>query len=171
MKKIIKPIAIALIAIFSMQMLTSCFGKFALTRIIYKFNDGLGGNDIGGRFIKTIVMWVMLIIPVYGIGSFIDIIILNLIEFWTGKNPLAMKAGESDTQFVTFKGNSYKMVATQGQMIVTILDGKNAGKSQTLYFNQDHTISILHEGQQVKVAQFAYNDYTMASINTSLQAN
>ncbi|MFN0048958.1 MAG: DUF3332 family protein [Cytophagales bacterium] len=168
MKKFIRPIAFTLVALFSAQLLTSCFGKFALVNKLYDFNNGLGGKDLAGRFIKTLVFWVMTIIPIYGIAAFIDIIILNLIEFWTGSNILSMKEGESETQFLTYAGREFQLTGTKGKMSIKELSGKNAGKETVLYFNNDNTIVILNEGKMVKVADYNVSNATFASFETGI---
>jgi hypothetical protein len=144
MKKLIRPIAFTLVVLFSGQLLTSCFGKFALVNKLYDFNNGLGGKDLAGRFIKTLVFWVMIIIPVYEIGGLIDIIILNLVEFWTGSNILSMKEGESEIQFLTYAGREFQLTGTKGKMSIKELSGKNVGKEIVLYFTNDNTIAILN---------------------------
>jgi hypothetical protein len=65
--------------------LSGCYGKFALTKKLYDWN-----GSFGNKFLSTVIMWVFMIIPVYGVCTFIDGFVLNLIEFWTGSNPLAM---------------------------------------------------------------------------------
>lgn len=72
-----------------------CFGGFALTKKLYQFNKSImaGDNSMGARFVRTLVMWIMTIIPVYGIGMFVDLIILNLVEFWSGKPLIASSSG------------------------------------------------------------------------------
>ncbi len=72
---------------------TGCYGKFALTRKLYDWNGSLGN-----KFVNTLVMWVLMIIPVYGVVTFIDGFILNLIEFWSGSNPLATVDHEDGSQ-------------------------------------------------------------------------
>lgn len=165
MKKFTRPVALALLTLFSAQLLTSCFGKFALVRMLYQFNDGLGGKDLGGRFIKSIVMWVMLILPIYSIASFIDIIILNLIEFWTGSNPIAMKEGESETQMITYAGREFQLTATKGQMEIVELSGKNKGKTTVLHFS-NNAISVVNNGQMVKIADYQAAPATFATAET-----
>jgi len=74
----------------------ACFGKFPLVRTVYEFNAWIGdkvGGGYLGRFVSTVVMWVFLLLPVYEIAGFIDIVLFNLIEFWSGK-PLFMKGSE-----------------------------------------------------------------------------
>jgi len=78
---------VALALVISMFTLTNaaCFGKFELTRKIYKFNEGVSSN----WFVRTLLMWVLMIIPVYAISGFLDMLIFNLIECFTGKNVLS----------------------------------------------------------------------------------
>lgn len=65
-----------------------CYGRFPLTRAVYKLNADLGNEfeaSTNQRGIcKTLVMWGFLIIPVYGFATLADGLVLNLIEFWTG---------------------------------------------------------------------------------------
>ncbi len=69
---------------------TGCFGSFTLVKKVYEFNDGASDN----KFVKTLLFYVLNIVPVYGIAGFLDLIIFNLLEFWTGSNPIAMNEGE-----------------------------------------------------------------------------
>ena len=69
---------------------TGCFGSFALTRKVYEFNKG-----VGDKWMQSIVAWAFCIIPVYGFAVGVDFIILNLVEFWTGTNPVAYGPGQS----------------------------------------------------------------------------
>lgn len=70
----------------------NCFGKFALVRKIYDINDGLTFGETGklGGVIKTVIMIAFIFVPVYGIAGFLDVILFNLLEFWTDKNPMAI---------------------------------------------------------------------------------
>lgn len=74
---------IALSAVLALG--AGCFGQFALTRKMYTFNQQLSSNKV----VVTLAMWGMLIIPVYELVSLGDLIIFNVIEFWTGENPIA----------------------------------------------------------------------------------
>ncbi|HEY6952488.1 MAG TPA: DUF3332 domain-containing protein, partial [Bacteroidota bacterium] len=65
-----------------------CYGSFQLINKVYKFNGGLGD-----KFVNELGFLVMVIIPVYGVAGFVDAVILNTIEFWTGKNPMAQNDG------------------------------------------------------------------------------
>lgn len=165
MKKHTRTIAVALVTLFSAQLLSSCFGKFALVRMLYKFNDGLAGDNIGGRFIKTLVFYVLNIIPVYGIAGLVDFWILNLIEFWTGKNILAMNEGEVESQLVAYNGKQYLLTGIKGKLTVKDIE---SGKETALYFNTDNTVTVLNNGQMVKVADYSVAPATFASVETGI---
>jgi len=62
---------------------TGCFGRFELTRKVYKFNQNVDKN----KWTQELVFLVLVIIPFYEIASLIDAIVVNSLEFWTGKNP------------------------------------------------------------------------------------
>lgn len=66
---------------------TGCIGGFNLTRMIYKANLDLHPN----KFVQWVVFLVLLILPVYAILVFVDLWVLNSIEFWTGSNPVHAK--------------------------------------------------------------------------------
>jgi hypothetical protein len=66
--------------------LAGCYGDFALTKALYDFNGGISPNP----FIQSCVMWVLGFFFIYSIAVFLDVVIFNLIEFWTGDNPMMM---------------------------------------------------------------------------------
>ena len=86
----LKSRTISLVACLALASVTTgCFGKFALTRKLYGWND-----SFDNKFVKTIVFWAFNIIPVYGVLGTADFLVLNLIEFWSGSNPVANVAPE-----------------------------------------------------------------------------
>lgn len=60
---------------------TSCVGQFPLTKAAYRFNLAASPNE----FVQTLVFWGFNIIPVYGVAVFVDVFVLNAIEFWSGE--------------------------------------------------------------------------------------
>lgn len=60
-----------------------CYGSFNLVKKVYKFN-----GTVGEKWVNELVFLVMNVVPVYGVSVFIDAVILNSIEFWTGSNPV-----------------------------------------------------------------------------------
>ena len=119
------------ILISGATLLQSCFGGFHLTKNLYNWNDSVS-ND---KFVKTLVFWGMSIIPVYQIGVFGDVIIFNLIEFWSGSNPLGMNEGETDVQNIVRNGNEYRIEATKNQFHIVQLSGEDKGTEVTYRFN------------------------------------
>lgn len=98
-------------AVITVPALQGCYGGFTATKKLYKWN-----GTLGNKWINSIVMVGLAIIPVYSIAGAADILILNTVEFWTGSNPLAMKAGESETRIVTIEGKDYELTASQNRM-------------------------------------------------------
>lgn len=66
--------------IFSFQ---SCIGSFSLTNSVLNWN-----KSVGNKFVNELVFFAFWILPVYEVTSLADILILNSIEFWSGKNPM-----------------------------------------------------------------------------------
>lgn len=132
-------------------MSTGCFGSFALVGKVYKWNKGLGN-----KWMQSIVMWGLFIIPVYEFCGFVDIVILNLVEFWTGSNPVAMGPKDKESQVVMGKdGNSYEITATQNRFEVIQLSGDNKGTKQVMLFNPEaKSCSLVIDGKESKLVQY-----------------
>jgi cytochrome b subunit of formate dehydrogenase len=124
MNKLFKKITLLLLIVgVSLTSFANCFGKFSLTRKVYAFNEGIGGNDWAGKIIRTLLMYVYFIVPFLGgLVFFIDIVILNLIEFWTDSNPLGLNEYNKEGQYVkSFKkdGETLKLTYLNfGQKLV-----------------------------------------------------
>lgn len=78
-----RAVAVLAIAAFVPIATTACFGRFELVRKVYKFNQEVSED----KWVQELAFLVLAILPVYGLASWIDAIIVNSIEFWTGKNP------------------------------------------------------------------------------------
>jgi len=67
-------------------MATSCFGRFPLTRAVYKGNRNVYGSVEGDntqrKLAQSAVLWVF--VPIYAGAAVGDMVVFNLIEFWTG---------------------------------------------------------------------------------------
>jgi hypothetical protein len=88
-----KTIVRLLVGVMCVALLQGCYGKFPLVRTVYRVN-----GEVGNKFLRSGLTWVLLILPVYGLAGLADFVILNTIEFWSGRNPLA--EGEKTFQFV-----------------------------------------------------------------------
>ena len=134
MKKIAK-LFLALGMLSTVMLTTGCFGKFSLTKEVYSFHNSIAGNDTKGKLIKSLLLIVGGEV-VYGFSIFVDVVALNLIEFWTGSNPLAMAEGQKETQVVMRDGIKYEITATRNNFEVKQLTGENKGKVQSVTFNE-----------------------------------
>lgn len=90
---------------------SGCYGKFSLTRKLYSWN-----GSFGDKFLSTVLMWVLMIVPVYAVASFVDLFIFNLIEFWTGANPMVSIDHEdgSRTKFARLGPDAVQVTRTVG---------------------------------------------------------
>jgi len=124
-----------------------------MTNTVYDWNTSMD------KWISELVFLVLVVIPVYGITLFIDAVILNSIEFWTGSNPMSMNEGDMEQQVVVGKdGNSYEITATQNRFDVLQLSGDNAGTTQAMIYNPENK-SWSHEKdcEVNKVFQYSSN--------------
>ena len=65
-----------------------------LTRNVYHFNSGIkGSGEVNEKWMKEIVFFGMIIIPVYMFSALLDAFIFNAIQFWTGNNPIKVSQG------------------------------------------------------------------------------
>jgi len=151
MKKIKMCFFVLLIAGFAM-IITGCYGSFALTKKVYKWN-----GTVGDKFVNEVVFLAFNIVPVYGATVFIDGILLNSIEFWTGKNPIALKMGENHIQN---NGKDYTLNVKENH--VDIL--RNNKIEAVLDFNRyDQSWSITKNGETHLLASVKGNIMTAYS--------
>ncbi|MDH5673158.1 MAG: DUF3332 domain-containing protein [Myxococcales bacterium] len=80
----LRPMRRQLLLAAGLSLLSGCFGKFAATNALYDWNKGVSSN----KWLRWLVFLVLIVLPVYSIFIFVDAIVLNTIEFWTGSNPL-----------------------------------------------------------------------------------
>lgn len=150
MKKLgIYAVAILMLCIGTLS--TGCFGKFSLTRKLYKLNDSLGD-----KWINTVVFWGLAVFQVYTFCGLVDTFILNVVEFWTGSNPISMGPNDKETQTVMGKdGQLYEITATQNRFDIVQLTGAQKGTKQSMLFNpSNQSCSIVTNGVTTKVAAF-----------------
>lgn len=148
--------------------LQSCIGSFNLTKKVYEFN-----RSLGDKWIQELVFIVFCVVPVYEIAVFVDAVILNLIEFWTGSNPMSMNEGDIEIQYKKgIDGNNYKLTATKNKLQILQLDGVAKGKEMAFVYNPDNTSwSIEKDGVATVISKINYNDMGIAENYTIYNAD
>jgi len=125
MNKLFKQIVVAVMISTMALMSVGCYGSFNLTKKVYNWNGSLGN-----KWVVEVVFLACYVVPVYGIAGFIDTVILNSIEFWTGSNPVASKVSSDDGTTVSFNQEKNEMTISYAGKSFTISreDGKSAVK-------------------------------------------
>ena len=112
---------VVLVLVATMAMMSvGCYGSFALTKKVYNWNGSLGN--------KWVIEIVYLVIsyPVYGVAGFIDSVILNSIEFWTGSNPMSSVLKSEDGSQVAFNAEKKEITVSYAdkKFIIGMVNGK-----------------------------------------------
>lgn len=106
------------------------------------------------KFVNNLVFWGLNIVPVYGLFFLGDIIIFNVIEFWSGSNPIAMNEGDMETQIVMRDGNKYQMVATKNRLQISVIEGVNQGQKLDLVYKPSEKSwnAVKQNGEIIKLS-------------------
>ena len=121
-KNLFKQVVVLFLVATMAMMSVGCYGSFALTKKVYNWNGSLGN-----KWVVEVVFLACNIIPVYGIAGFADAVILNSVEFWTGKNPMTAKINSEDGTTVTFNQEKNEMTISYAGKSFTI--SREEGKS------------------------------------------
>lgn len=140
-------------------MFNSCLGSFSAFNNLRDWNDGLTDS----KFLDNLVFWVFNIIPVYGLFFVGDVIIFNVIEFWSGSNPIAMQEGEMEKQILEKDGNIFEMIATKNRIQLTVIDGKDKGQKLDLIYkpHEKSWNAVKQNGEIIKLASMEDGFYVM----------
>jgi hypothetical protein len=131
-------------------LFNSCIGSFGLTNKLYSWN-----NDVGDKFVNELVFLAFVIIPVYGVTLFIDGIILNSIEFWSGSNPVAMEDGEEESQYVKSGDKEYMITATKNKFVIEQISGPQAGEiAEIIFAPEEQSCYLNYKGEINKIAEY-----------------
>ncbi|KAB7528369.1 DUF3332 family protein [Flagellimonas olearia] len=152
MRKVISCLLLSSAILFS-----SCLGSFKAFNNLKDWNQGATNS----KFLDNLIFWGLNIVPVYGLFFLGDAIIFNVIEFWSGSNPIAMKPGESETQMVEHDGNTFEMVATQNRVQITVVEGPKKGKKLDLVYKPDEKSwnAVRPNGEIIKLSSFEEGFY------------
>jgi hypothetical protein len=110
------------ILLLSVFFSSNCFGRFTLVQKVHGINDDLNiGEGKINVFTKSIFMILMGVVQLYTGAIVLDILFLNLVEFWTEKNPLTVDTSHLKKQTLadgsqiefTHKKDSFQFSVTQ----------------------------------------------------------
>lgn len=164
--KSLRRIIAVLVVIAMMVNLVGCYGSFALTKKVYDWN-----GTVGNKWMKTVVMWILMWVPVYNAAGFIDLVVLNTVEFWTGSNPLAMEAGQQSIKYATNDGKTYKFEMTQNNVTITQTVGPDKGKSIKLTYAPETGNWTMNDGvESTVIASMKGNNFNLIYPNGDLKA-
>ncbi len=105
--------------------LASCAGKFSLTHKLLNWNLSLN------KWLGSFVLFLFIVVPVYGVCLLVDWVVLNVIEFYSGHNPVS--STEPLTRTATVDGLTVTMTMYPGKGVnldLTTTDA--AGASRTM---------------------------------------
>ncbi|MDR3189023.1 MAG: DUF3332 domain-containing protein [Prevotellaceae bacterium] len=141
--KRIKVSVAALLVGASMVLMSSCIGSFSLFNKVLDWNKKATNN----KWVNELIFVCLTIIPVYEVSYFLDAILFNSLEFWTGQSPLA-------NVDVTVKGEKgeYHVKSTTNGYHVELL-GSNLS-ADFLFDEATKTWSLSENGKQTKLVQF-----------------
>ena len=109
-----KGIALVLVAAVG-PLAAGCFGKFQLTRKVYDINQ-----SIDEKYVRSAATWIFVIVPVYGVAALLDLIVFNVIEFWSGENPVA--SAPVTKVFTQGNGSTVLTLSRDGSATVAVIE-------------------------------------------------
>ena len=140
MKLSFRVIALLLVVSTLCLATASCMGGFQLTRKLYNWNSSMD------KWVASIVLFIFIIIPVYGIVGLVDWIILNTVEFYTGSNPVA--AGEPVTRTANIDGTQVTMTMHPGEGMnidIVSIDQNGSQKKVVVRTTEDGLVAHVEE--------------------------
>lgn len=142
---------IFIIALASLVMLShsGCFGSFQLTKMVHELNQDISSD----KFIQEVVFIFLFILPAYEAAFICDVLVMNLIEFWTGANPVAMNEGDVEIKYIQKGDEIFQFTATKNKMNVKQIAGKKAGEEfSVIYDPQNASCYLDYNNQLTKMA-------------------
>lgn len=132
--------------IIGSMTLTGCIGSFRLTGSVLKWN-----NQIGSKFVNELVFFAFWVLPVYEVTSLADLLVINSIEFWSGRNPLS-----ASTKVIDTDQGKYSIVCDGKGYTVTHIP---TGRDYRLDFaEQTQTWSLQYDGHEYPLMTFVDHD-------------
>ena len=135
---------------------TSCLGSFSAWNGLRDWNESVADN----KFVNNAIFWGLNIIPIYPLFYAGDVIIFNLVEFWSGSNPIAMNEGEIEKQLIEKDGVQYEMIASKNEIKIKVLSGEREGKELKMVFDPaDKSWNAVKDGEKIKLSSYEEGFY------------
>ncbi|MDR2804450.1 MAG: DUF3332 domain-containing protein [Dysgonamonadaceae bacterium] len=137
----VKAVAILL---SSSLLFSSCLGSFNLTKRLYSWNLSVDED----KWVNELIFVALTAVQVYTIAIFLDSVILNSIEFWTGENPAqAVQTKQIQTE------NGLFTITTDAQGHTLQKEGSD--EIVAFHFDaKENSWSLEAQGQSTPLVQF-----------------
>ena len=136
-------VILALLLALSLTM-SSCLGSLALTNKVRVWI-----RQISNKFINELVYVGLWIVPVYETCFISDILVLNSIEFWSGKNPIN---SVSEKKVVHGEHNDFSVVSTPtGYKITNLSDSSSC---ELIHCDKNDSWLMQQRGKTVKLFNY-----------------
>lgn len=141
-------VILALLLALSLTM-SSCLGSLALTNKVRIWN-----RQISNKFINELVYVGLWIVPVYETCFISDILVLNSIEFWSGKNPIN---SASQKKVVHGEHNDFSVVSTPSGYKITNLS--DSSSCELIHCEKDDSWLMQQGGKSVKLFNYVDKEH------------
>lgn len=131
-----------LTAVAASLTLSSCIGSFRLTNNVLTWN-----RQVSNKFVNELVFFAFWVLPVYEVTALADVLVINSIEFWSGRNPLT-----ASTKTVNTDQGEYQIACDGRGYTVT---HKDSGRSYRLDFlEESQTWALNTDGELHPIMTF-----------------
>ena len=144
----------------AITLLSGCYGSFALTRKVYRWN-----GTLGDKYVQSVVFWAFVILPVYECTTFIDAVVLNTAEFWLGSNPLALSESKKAQKIVRSDDKVYDITAGDNEIWIQEVSGPEPGRKVSLVYDEVNKTWLLKASEGTrKIASFEFENGAVAKL-------
>ena len=150
--------------IFTLFFGMNCYGKFNLVREVYSINNRFNLGEPEGKVNKagkSIFMILLGILPIYLGAAIIDVVFLNLVEFWTDKNPLSTTQNGEPQSGKLSDGTILEMHRKENQFYIHLQKGS---LSRDFVAFQDRK-DVLYEMNNGDLKEIQISEIKFGSIN------
>lgn len=153
--RFVKAVAV-LLAASTAWAASGCFGRFQLTRSVYDLN-----RSVSDKYLRSAVTWLFVIAPVYGVAALLDFVVFNLVEFWSGENPVV--GGAAERTAVSPDGATVMTITRDGDATVAVIERRRAAAGAPA-----GTLRIRDDGRGAVVSELVVGGKTVRRTAASL---